>query len=736
MGDVKIKGTIWQEGEEKTDGLGALIQQMPVGCAVIQGGEKWKIIEGNEEFFAPSGYTWEEISSMPNAFFDIIYKPDLRKMQRATERALQSGEVQECEFRIHDRRGKIHWLAVKIRFCGYQDGTPYYLTSSWDINEKKQNAEEDFLTKSFLLLSHAKDVNNSLNTVIEKIGRQYDLGAVAVLECDEVQGSFRRTNAWERKQGILPRQQLSQERPKWKKIKEKMDRSELVCINDCQHGKELDEEHHKIFEENGIYAMMTVGFSYFEGEKGYVMFCDMEKAREWNEFERKMFCELVRLLSVFVAIRRQQEEGDQTIRKLKNWDALTGLYNEEGFKEEVRESMENWNHDLQYAVVFTDINDFSYINDNYGQEVGNEILKGFAELIMKSENSIACRLYSDLFISFMWGRNKDAILQHVVKKNKDFTMQQKQKYFLENIKLSTGIYFMEDSEEKLEIAIENANLTRKSIKRNDSIFCGVYEEKLRQQREYEKKIVEEFPTALKEKRFKVYIQPQVQLGERKFIGGEALVRWERTLGEIVSPDEFIPALEKTGDIIKLDFYVYENVLQAMQQWKKEGKQLPVISVNFSRRHFDAGGIYHKVVEEAKKYDIPPMCIGIEITESLFTKGNDLVRSEMQKLREAGFMVEIDDFGTGYSSLSMLLDIPADVVKIDKSFLSKANGKKGRQFIENMGRLIHGTEEKVIVEGIETEEQWEFLKKCSFEYGQGFLFERPIPLLVFEEKYIK
>ena len=288
----------------------------------------------------------------------------------------------------------------------------------------------------------------------------------------------------------------------------------------------------------------------------------------------------------------------------------------------------------------------------------------------------------------------------------------------------------------MEIEIENANLTWKSIKGNDSIFCRVYEKKLRQQREKEKKVIEKFSKALEEGQFVVYIQPQFQLDNRGFVGGEALIRWRNQRGKIECPDDFIPALEKSGDIIKLDFYVYEQVLKVMKQWKEEGKHLPIISVNFSRRHFEGRGIYYDVVERANAYEIPPEYIGIEITESIFTSGYDLVKLEMEKLRNAGFQVAIDDFGTGYSSLSMLMDIPVDVVKMDKSFLSRENSKKGERFIESMGRLIHDAKEKVIVEGIETEEQYEFLKKCDFEYGQGFLFEQPVPLSVFEEKYIK
>ena len=643
------------------------------------------------------------------------------KADMAMYRAKKAGKNQYSVAEYLDPEWKVQKKGIESRNSQYRAG-------------KAQDF--DFLTKAFLLLSHAKDVNNSLNLLVERIGRQYDLGAVLVFERNEKKKEVCRTNSWSREAGILPKRRIPEESSKWKSVCERIEKQEIMCINDCQSDIFVTQEEKEIFQERGICAVIGGTFSYLERGRGYVMFCDMERRRKWSEFEQEIFKELIRLLSVFVAVRCQQEEEQHTIRKLKKRDALTGLYNEEAFKEKVYEIKKNPDKTMQYAVVYTDINDFSYINDNYGQEAGNKILKGFADAIMEDVNSIACRLYSDLFISFMWGSDKDSILQYVVKKNASFSSQQKQRYIAENIKLSTGIYFLESPEEELEIAIENANLTRKSIKGNDSIFCRVYEKKLRQQREKEKKVIEKFSKALEEGQFVVYIQPQFQLDNRGFVGGEALIRWRNQRGKIECPDDFIPALEKSGDIIKLDFYVYEQVLKVMKQWKEEGKHLPIISVNFSRRHFEGRGIYYDVVERANAYEIPPEYIGIEITESIFTSGYDLVKLEMEKLRNAGFQVAIDDFGTGYSSLSMLMDIPVDVVKMDKSFLSRENSKKGERFIESMGRLIHDAKEKVIVEGIETEEQYEFLKKCDFEYGQGFLFEQPVPLSVFEEKYIK
>ena len=294
---------------------------------------------------------------------------------------------------------------------------------------------------------------------------------------------------------------------------------------------------------------------------------------------------------------------------------------------------------------------------------------------------------------------------------------------------------MDDPEENLETAIENANIARKGIK-GSNLLCRVYENQMRRQREIEKEILSEFHSSLAEDRFEVYIQPKFLLSQMELFGGEALVRWKKKDGKLESPGVFIPILEKSGYIVELDFYMYEQILIYMRRWKNEGHKLPVISVNFSRSHFEKDGIYQRIMDLTEKYQVERQFIEIEITESLFVLGYDLVKTEVQKLREAGFRVAIDDFGTGYSSLGMLLDIPADIVKIDRSFLNRENRKNEEEFIRNMGSLIRSVKEEVIFEGIETEEQREFLVNCGFRYGQGFLFDRPLPVEVFQEKNMK
>lgn len=593
----------------------------------------------------------------------------------------------------------------------------------------------DFLSEAFTLLSHSKDINDSLNVLMERIGRQYDLGIVSVLECDRERRELIQTNCWTRENGVIYEPQFVDKFDDWDGFMSGFDEWGLAYINDCWGDENVSERDKAVFRERNMRALVNCSFSYFELGEGYISFCDLEKPRVWTNFEKETFLELTRMLSVFVALRVQKEEDQRKIRHLKRRDMLTGLYIEEAFKSNVREKLASGEKGLQYAIVYTDINDFSYINENFGYEAGNEILRKFAKRIRSGNNKISCRLYSDLFVTLIWGTDKEEILKIVSRASVEFSKQQREIYNSCNLRLSTGLYFIDDVEENLDTAIENANIARKSIK-GSTEFCRVYESRMRSQRELEKQILSEFQSDLAESRFQVYIQPKFLLDQMEISGGEALVRLKKRDGKLESPGVFIPILEKSGYIVELDFYMYEQVLIYMRRWKDEGLKLPIISVNFSRCHFEKDGIFRRIMELTDKYGVEHPFIEIEITESLFVLGYDLVKTEVQQLRAAGFRVAIDDFGTGYSSLGMLLDIPADIVKIDRSFLNRENRENEEAFLRNMGCLIRSVKEEVIFEGIETEEQRKFLVKCGFRYGQGFLFDRPLPVEVFQEKYMK
>ena len=266
---------------------------------------------------------------------------------------------------------------------------------------------------------------------------------------------------------------------------------------------------------------------------------------------------------------------------------------------------------------------------------------------------------------------------------------------------------------------------------------AIYKDEMRKKRDNEIQITGRFYGALQKGELELFLQPKFLLHERKMYGAEALARWRLKSGELMLPAQFIPALENMGYIVDLDFYIFEQLLRVMRKWKKAGRELFTISTNFSRRNFEDGGqgFLERLLELTERYQASPGQIEIEVTESVVAENLRSLKEVLTRLGEMGYRIAIDDFGTGYSSLSVLLEIPADVVKIDKSFTERINVEEQRAFVSQMGQFIHSAKEAVIFEGIETEEQLKFLRDCGFLYGQGYLFDKPLPVEEFERKYI-
>lgn len=604
------------------------------------------------------------------------------------------------------------------------------------MHKNAEGQDASFLSAAFFLLAHAREVNTSLNLLLERIGKRYNLDVVAILEDTEEEGTFVQTNCWKKSAGIVADPMYIDNYENWAPYMTGFDERGLLCVDDYAAVEDAQKQR-RLRSGKVIKAIVNSRFECQHGRGGMISFCDLTQNREWTEFEKDTFLEISKIISVFVSLRSNQIENQRTILSLKSRDLTTGLLNDKAFRKAAAEKLAKRESDLVYAMVYMDIREFSYVNENFGYETGNQILKEFATALASIPTVLAGRLHSDLFICLVWDDSKEQIEERVRKRLKNFSQIQHKDYYGENLYLVAGIYFIDSMDEDIDTMIENANLTRKQIKGTTSgSVCRVYTDELRIDRERKRQIINGFEDALKEERILVYVQPKFLLKTMELSGGEALVRWQKSDGTMEYPNVFIPVLEKSGFIVKLDFYVFEQVLKYQKKWKEQGRELCRISVNFSRKHFEGEGIYHRVCQLTQSYGIEPKYIEIEITESILVAGSDMVRTEIGLLRSAGFSIAIDDFGTGYSSLSMLRDTPVDIVKIDKSFLDKSDMGREKEFIERIGKLIRSVKEEVVFEGIETEQQLEFLVDCGFRYGQGYLYDRPLPIDVFEEKYMK
>lgn len=608
--------------------------------------------------------------------------------------------------------------------------------------QRNQDADKEFLNFAFSLLSHAKDINGSLNVLIEQIGKKYGLDIVSVFEYEQQALEMTLTNYWSSfgpvyEKAVLPRTMIEFENAA---------PGEFVDIveMDKKSGREILLESWNNGKEK-LRHLAGIKFEFSGNRTGCLYVGVRQKEESFTASEVTTFCELGRVIAVFVSLRNKIRDDQKEIQHLQNRDKLTGLYNIEAFRRKTERILEAAAEEdregggkLVYALVHTDINHFSYVNENFGQQVGDSILREYADLIEQQDYVIhACRMYSDYFIMLVCGRSKEEIYHSIIEGNQVFEAQQKEKYPAGTMRLAAGICYVGEGEENFDLILEGANLARKQAKEQKNAGTAVYKEDMREKRDDEIQITGRFYGAIQKGEFEVFLQPKFLLGEKKLYGAEALARWRLKSGELMSPVKFIPPLENMGYVVDLDFYILEHLLRVMKRWKESGKELFTISTNFSRRNFENGGMdfIERLQEMMNRYQIDPRFIEIEVTESVIVENLGSLKECLSKLEELGHRIAIDDFGTGYSSLSVLLEIPADVIKIDKSFTDRIDLKEQREFVIQMGQFIRSAKEEVIFEGIEQEEQREFLMDCGFRYGQGFLFDRPLTIEEFERKYL-
>ena len=413
-------------------------------------------------------------------------------------------------------------------------------------------------------------------------------------------------------------------------------------------------------------------------------------------------------------------------------DQLTGALNRDGFFKECRELLDN-NPYTDYVMICSNIKGFKLINEMFGPETGDTVLVNIADAVRAKiqPGAAFARLEADRFAVFM---PKERYSEELFISGVNIignTLNNNQY----RMTILLGVYDVSDRDTGIAAMCDGAYIAIDSIKDSFKNQIAYYGDMLRLEYMDEQKILGEFETALQEGQFAIFLQPVVSTdGKCKLT--EALVRWIHPERGIVPPGAFVPLLEKTGYIYKLDMFVWEQAAKRLAFWSSNRVEDMSISVNISVKDFYYLDLYETFVSLVEKYSIDPSKLKLEITESVFMNDKDRQIEIINTLREYGFVVEIDDFGSGYSSLNMLKEIPANILKMDIAFLSyEKNESKGRKIINTIVALAKALDMSVIVEGVETEEQVEFLSGTGADYFQGYYFDRPLTIKQFEDKYI-
>ena len=411
-------------------------------------------------------------------------------------------------------------------------------------------------------------------------------------------------------------------------------------------------------------------------------------------------------------------------------DKMSGVLNREGFRKKANEILEA-NLDKNYVLMVGNVNKLKNVNDLYGTEMGDMVLIHIAKTIesIVGEHGICARFGGGVYAVFM--EDKPEYTKRLMELE-SFNASRLGVFF--PITIRFGMYRVNDNALKLSNVVNLCTYAAdKATDRTKNTFIE-YTDIMRKEMQEETDITLKMRDAMNEGEFVLFMQPQYDHRNGKMVGAEALCRWLKGDGSIVSPGIFIPVFEKNGFIKELDKYVWESAFKLVQQWEKAGGPQVPLSVNISRISLENDDIVDIIRKLAKKYPINKKNLYFEITESAYMRDQSALTERVYKLKEIGFAIAMDDFGSGYSSLNSLKDIPIDVLKLDMGFLrGGTNVERGNEIITYMVHMAKALKLKIVAEGVEYKEQADFLTKEGCDVIQGFFYARPMPLTDFEEK---
>ena len=433
------------------------------------------------------------------------------------------------------------------------------------------------------------------------------------------------------------------------------------------------------------------------------------------------------IVIVRVSFRRLTKANEE-VSRIAYTDSITGYSTWDKF---VLDAKSLLRHEYRrYALVSFDIDKFKALNDMYGHEEGNRVLKLIADTVNRNlqDGETFSRINSDNYYILMLYSSDSDTARRIV------SLIQAIEYEITEFVpvLSFGIYRITDKSVSIRRMGDLADIAKRTVKYGDASAYTFYSESMLEKMREEKRIENEMQTALDMHEFCVFYQPKVSLdGKVNLTGAEALVRWIKD-GTVISPGKFIPLFEKNRFIVKLDYYIMDQVCQKIKQWESYYPQL-LISVNMSRAHLRDPQFVEKLNDICLSHGVSTSSIEIEITESAAYGSLDVLTAVFKQLKDYGFHISIDDFGSGYSSLNMLKDLPADVLKIDRAFLAESNSnKRANDILGYVIRMAGSLGMHTICEGIETDEQAKLLGGLGCEMAQGFYFAKPMPSDSFEE----
>lgn len=456
----------------------------------------------------------------------------------------------------------------------------------------------------------------------------------------------------------------------------------------------------------------------------------VQSGDERGEAQQQILLNLAKLLYA----NYSQHKENELLASESHPDGENGIYSTRAFHEKVQEMLDEGINEQYYAGFFN-LKNFSAINDRFGRDGGDAVIRAFTLALkdmLSGEREFICKGAGDNF-RIVFERTRFEQIKEYLTGHKLTWDEEHEEVWIAAVAgycNLTGIQYPSE-------AIEHTDMAYDLAKHIQKVPYAFYDEKIHKDRQEEKRVCSLFPEAIDKEEFKVFYQPKVFLKDYSLVGAEALCRWYHD-GEIIPPSQFIHILEKSKDICALDFYMLEHVCRDIRHWLDGGKTVPVVSVNFSRCHFGNMDLAKDIMKVIDKYHVPHEFIEVELTESTTDVDFRDLKRIVNSLQDHGVSASVDDFGTGYSSMNLLRQLPWNVIKIDQSFLRDRSGdaQTNNSMLKYVIAMAHEIGMSCIVEGVETPEHVKLLKENNCFYAQGFYFSKPMQRDDFEKLMVE
>ena len=610
-----------------------------------------------------------------------------------TDSATPSGSCEWREGQLRRQDGRQFWAEVNSTPLHDEDGNPIAtLITVTDITERKWPEE-------YLRLLESVVVNANEMVMISQVEGDIDPLKLRIIYVNE---AFLKVTGY--------------------RATDVIGRSAELLVGPKTDLKELDR--------------MRTALKNHELAKAEVIFYHQDQSCFWADMNTVPIRNEHGNVTHFVSVMREVTERKQTEEQLRRnafHDPLTGLPNRLLFAERLTEvitrSREQGNN--LFAVLFLDLDRFKVINDSLGHLIGDQLLIAIARRLEScvKQSDLVARLGGDEFTILLDNIQDESSTHQVAERihlelSRPFNLNGHEVFTT----VSIGIALSSTDFEYTEDLLRGADIAMYRAKASGKACHEVFDTEMHNEAMLQMQLENDLRRAVERNEFVVYYQPIVSLTTGRLAGFEALVRWMHPERGLISPGDFIPIAEETGLILPIDKLILREACRQLSEWQRlypQHRRLG-ISVNLSSRQFSQGGTIDLLRDVLKETGLSPVCLKLEITETAIMENTESAMDTLLQLKSMGIQLSVDDFGTGYSSLGYLYRFPMDILKIDRSFISRVDtdGEK-LELVRTIITLAWNLGMDVIAEGVETTKQLAQLKMLKCEYGQGYLFSKPM-----------